>query len=227
MTIVIFCQFCRMGLFLSKEVRQKGKVGVWHITESLDELLKMKQFSEEDLSLLKTFSYEHRKKEWLVSRILLEQMTGDKNLKIIYDEHNKPFIENSKEHISLSHSHNLLAAIIDKKETGIDIELIKPNILKIKEKFMSALELKALEKGHKEEELTLYWCVKESLYKLYGKKQLTFKENLFVEPFEYLGKGNIRAEIIQDSMKNKFELHYEKISVDRKNYMMTYVVNED
>jgi phosphopantetheinyl transferase len=186
----------------------------------------MKKFSSEDLAQLNSFTYEHRKKEWLVSRILADKLMGG-NAEIIYDENNKPFLHRCQKHISLSHSHNLLAVIIDEKETGIDIELIKPNVLKIKDKFMSEAELKAIEKGHKKEELTLYWCVKESLYKLYGKKKLTFKENLIVEPFEYLAKGNIRADIIYDSMKRKFELHYEKLSVEGKDYMMTYILNEE
>jgi phosphopantetheinyl transferase len=194
----------------------------------VDELLKMKAFSKEDMVRLNSFSYEHRKKEWLVSRILAEKALGE-NSEIFYDEHTKPFLKNSKKHISVSHSHNLLAVIIDDKETGIDIELIKPNVLRIKHKFMNDAELKAIEKGHKEEELTLYWCVKESLYKLYGKKKLSFKENLMVEPFEYLGKGNIRADIIHPGHagKKKFELHYEKISAEGKDYMLTYIVNED
>ena len=216
-----------MSLLYIKKTGAIGKLGIWNIEESIDELLKLKQFSADDLSALNSFTHEHRKREWLAARILLEQMTEDKNLQIIYDEHNKPSLQNSKQYISLSHSHNLLAIIIDEKETGIDIELIKPNILKIKQKFMSDLELKALEKGHKEEVLTLYWCAKESLYKLYGKKNLRFKENLFVEPFEYLGKGKIMGEIILDSQKSKYILHYEKITAGDKNFMMTYVVNED
>lgn len=214
-----------MSLLYIKEAGRTGKLGLWHITESVEELLKMKKFSEEDLFQLNSFYYEHRKKEWLVSRILTEKILGE-NAEIFYDEHNKPFLKNSKKHISLSHSHELLAVIIDDKETGIDIEQIKPNVLKIKEKFMSDAELKALEKEHKAEELTLCWCVKESLYKLYGKKKLTFKENLFVEPFEYLGRGNIRGAIILGSVKTKYILHYEKISTDGKNYMMTYIIND-
>ena len=215
-----------MSLLYIKEAGLKGKVGIWHITESVEVLMKMKVFASKDLRQLNSFSYEHRKKEWLVSRILAEKILSG-NAEIIYDEHNKPFLKNSKKHISLSHSHNLLAVIIDDKETGIDIEQIKPNVLRIKEKFMSDAELKAIAKGHREEELTLYWCVKESLYKLYGKKKLTFKENLFVEPFEYLGKGNIMGEIILDSKKRKYILHYEKISAEGKDYIMTYVLNED
>ena len=215
-----------MGMFFDKEAGRRGKLGIWHITEPMDELLKMKKISAEDVLLLNSFSYEHRKKEWLVSRILADELLGN-NAEILYDEHNKPFLKNSKKHSSLSHSHNLHAVIIDDKETGIDSEQTKPTVLKIKDKFMSDAELKAIEKGHTEEELTLYWCVKESLYKLHGKKKLVFKENLFVEPFEYLGKGNIMGEIILDSLRKKYTLHYEKISAEEKDYMMTYVVNED
>ncbi len=214
-----------MALLYIKEVGKTGRVGLWRITETMNELLAMKNFSLEDLSRLNSFSYEHRKKEWLVSRILAEKILGEAT-EIIYDEHNKPFLKNSKKQISLSHSHDLLALIVDDKETGIDIELIKPNVLRIKEKFISDAELKALERGHKEEELTLYWCAKESLYKLYGKKQLRFKENLFVEPFEFLGKGKIMGEIILGSERRKYILHYEKISVEGKDFMMTYVLNE-
>src|SRR2546430_8757086 len=44
----------------------------------------------------------------------------------------------------------------------------------------------------------------ESLYKLYGKKELEFKKHLIVEPFEYLEHGKIRADIIQNGLKQKF-----------------------
>ena len=216
-----------MGMFQSKKIGGKGKLGVWHISESVSELLGMKVFSEEDLSQLNSFSGEHRKKEWLVSRILIKKITQAKDAEIIYDEHHKPFLKNSKQCISISHSHDMLAVVIDSKETGIDIERIKPNILSIKEKFLSHAELKALEKAHRAEELTLYWCVKESLYKLHGKKKLTFKENLFVEPFEYMEKGNIMGEIVIGSMKKKYIVHYEKILVESKAYILAYVVNED
>jgi len=32
--------------------------------------------------------------------------------------------------------------------------------------------------------MCIYWCAKESLYKWYGKKNLSFKDNIFIEPFE-------------------------------------------
>ena len=227
MILVIFYQLCRMSLFTNRQVSSRGKLGIWHITESLEELLKMKHFSEENLSLLNTFFYEHRKKEWLVARILAEQLSEEKNSRIIYDEHNKPFLENSKKHISISHSHNFLAVILDEYETGIDIELIKPKVLRIKEKFMSDEELNSLQKENLAEQLTVYWCAKESLYKLYGKKELAFKENLSIEPFHYSEKGIIKGWIKKSAMKKSFILHYEKLNSGDDNYMLTYIINED
>ncbi|MEK6616384.1 MAG: 4'-phosphopantetheinyl transferase superfamily protein [Bacteroidota bacterium] len=221
-----------MGIFLSTEVGKnarlrngQGKLGIWHITESVDELLKMKFFSKEDVSQLNSFSYEHRKKEWLVSRILAEKLTGEKDTQIIYDEHGKPCLENSTLHISLSHSHNLLAVIIDKQETGIDIELIKPKVIRIKEKFMNEAELNSLQKENQEEQLTIYWCAKESLYKLYGKKELVFKKHLLIEPFQYSEKGIIMGWIKNTSVNKSFALQYEKLNSGNDNYMLAYIIN--
>ena len=38
-----------MGLSYIREAGKSGKLGLWHITESVDELLKMREFSKEDL----------------------------------------------------------------------------------------------------------------------------------------------------------------------------------
>ena len=216
-----------MGLFLNRKIGGKGKLSIWHISESVSELLGMSVFREEELLQMNSFSRDQRKKEWLISRMLIKKITRAKDAEIIYDDSNKPFLKNSKQSISISHSHNLLAVVIDDKETGIDIECIKPNVLRIKEKFMSDDELKAMGTGFEKEKLTLYWCAKESLYKLYGKKKLAFKQNLFVEPFEYMQKGIIIGKISIGSMKKTLTLHYEKIFVESKEYMMAYVVNGD
>lgn len=216
-----------MSLFISKVVGKSARLGIWHITETLEALLKLKTFSETDLKALGTFSHEQRKKEWLVARILTEQLTGETNLKIMYDEHNKPSLNGSEKHISLSHSHDLLTVILDEAETGIDIELIKPQVEHIKHKFMSDAELRTLEKENVQEQLTVYWCVKESLYKLYGKKDLAFKENLFVDPFPYAETGIVRGWIKNTVIHKSFTLKYENISSGNDRYMMAYIFNED
>lgn len=221
-----FCQFCRMPLFLQQVTKESAKLGIWHITETLEELLRLKKFSPRDLEVLGTFAYEHRKKEWLAARILTEELTGSKEAQIIYDEHNKPSLKGSDQFISLSHSHNLLTVILDNKDTGIDIELLKTKVISIKEKFMSEEELNSMQKENESEQLTVYWCSKEALYKLYGKKELTFKENLVVEPFKYSRQGIIKGWIKKGNMNSSYLLQYENLSFGSQQYMLAYVINQ-
>ncbi len=197
------------------------------MSESLDELLRMKQFSKENLTALDSYKYDHRKKEWLVSRILAEHIIGEKNIRIVYDEYNKPSLHGSNLHISLSHSHDLLGFIVDEAATGIDIEIIKPKIFNIKHKFMSKMELLSLQEENNAEQLTVYWCAKESLYKLYGKKELEFKENLPIEPFKYEEKGIIKGWIKNSVMNTCFNLPYEQLNLGKERYMLTYIIAKD
>ena len=215
-----------MSVIFTKRVGSTLKLGLWHITESLPNLLKIRDFTNEELSRLNAFMYEKRKKEWLVSRILAGEMLDDKNVQIIYNANNKPFLKGSSQHISLSHSHELLTVIIDEKETGIDLELVKPTVGRIKDKFMSEKELKEVGNENVLEKLTLYWCVKESLYKYYGKKELVFMDHLRVEPFVYTGTGSIIGKINHTKMKRSFELKYERLSIAGKDFMMAYIVGE-
>ena len=223
-----------MPLLYTKEAGKAGELGLWQITESQDELLKMKMVSAEDLSALNSNSNERRRKEWLTARILAEQLTGGKNIRIIYDEQKKPFLlprspfgKNSKKHISLSHSRDILAVIIDGTETGIDIEIIKPKVVRIKEKFMSRDELGSLQGEKQEEQLTVYWCAKESLYKLYGRNELVFNKDLIIEPFQYSEKGVIRGWIKNSNMEKSFSLQYQKLVSGNDDFMMAYIINQD
>ena len=190
--------------------------------------MRMIVLSHEDENALALITHEHRKKQWLSTRILLNELTG-KNSRIVYDEFGKPSVEKTSIHISLSHSHDLIAMVIDSKRTGVDIELIKSKIQNIASKFMSGLELLSVLNQNREtafpenriEQLYVYWCAKEALYKLYGKKQLFFKENIIIHPFKYRIQGEITGEIITKSFHKKYKLHYEKIN----GYMMVYVLS--
>ena len=92
---------------------------------------------------------------------------------------------------------------------------------------MSDAELKSLQKKNQDEQLTVFWCAKESLYKLYGKKELAFKKNLIIEPFQYAEKGNIKGWIKNSSVNKSFALQYEKLNSGNDNYMLVYVINQD
>jgi len=93
----------------------------------------------------------------------------------------------------------------------------KPNVRKIlMENNQSGLTRRQVE------HLYVYWCAKETLYKIYGKRALHFKEDLLIEPFEYKGKGVISGCISVGKMKETYSLHYEKIC----DYMLVYVLKQ-
>jgi 4'-phosphopantetheinyl transferase EntD len=64
---------------------------------------------------------------------------------------------------------------------GIDIEKIKPRIEKVRDKFINPEEDRLIGKERELEQLTLAWCAKEALYKLFGIRNLDFRENMQVE----------------------------------------------
>jgi len=67
------------------------------------------------------------------------------------------------------------------RPVGIDIEPIREQFTRVVPRVLSTDEIvHAAGDPHR---LAVYWCAKEALYKLYGKRQLTFREHLHVEPF--------------------------------------------
>lgn len=151
---------------------------------------------------------------------LLKKLLGQP-IELAYTNEGKPFLVNAGGNISISHSHDKLAIILDSgKATGIDIELIRDKVLKIKQKFLSTKEL--LDAGDDVQKLITYWACKEVLYKLYSLKEVDFIEKFYVHPFEKKDSGVLIAEILIDSFRKKVKLHYEKI----EDYMLVYSLDE-
>ena len=162
-----------------------------------------------------------REIETMGKNYLLAKLLDNDAVQIIYDDKGKPHLANDSRHISLSHSHNKLAIIINEHEpTGIDIELIRNKVLRIRHKFLSAPEL--AETGDDVEKLLVYWAAKETLYKIYGLKEVDFIAHLFVKPFNKHNLGTITGEINLPAFKKHFELNYQ--SVD--DYILVYALSE-
>src|SRR5690606_36591656 len=96
---------------------------------------------------------------------------------ISYDENGKPYLNNGLA-FSISHSGIYAAIIINKTGCGIDIEKISPKVERIKHKFLNDTDLELIDSldDYPLKILTMYWCAKEALYKLYGNKKLIFKD---------------------------------------------------
>ncbi len=158
---------------------------------------------------------ETQGRNYLINRLL------DQEVEIAYDEKGKPFLTNNSKHISISHSHDKLAIIVNEKEsTGIDIELIRDKVLKIKHKFLSESEL--VDANDNIEKLLIYWAAKETLYKIYGLKEVDFIEHLFVKPFTKHNLGTIIGEINLSNFTESFHLNYQILD----DYVLVYALNK-
>lgn len=177
-------------------------------------VLDLKAFSAENKLSAKR-DIESKGKECLIQSII------GKDAKIYYDDKGKPHLENDNRHISISHSHDKLAVIVNNTEaTGIDIELIRDKILKIKHKFLCESEL--TDTSDNVEKLLIYWAAKETLYKIYGLKEVDFIQNLFITPFEKQNSGTIIGDIKLPAFNEKFELNYKIIG----NYVLVYALKK-
>jgi len=210
-----------MPVFFKKQINDNILIGVWKISESLEWLVSNIILDKEDSEIFNSFKTELRKKHWLTYRILLKELIDSKSdIKILYDKSGKPHIKNSNYYISVSHSYEYVAAIVSRKvPAGIDIEKISQRIERIKNKFLSETELKDINENFRLKKLYAYWCAKEALYKLYGKRDLNFITNIKIVPFNFEQKGHINGELAGDSNSKKYKLFYEQVN----DYMLVYV----
>lgn len=210
-----------MPLIRKIEVSKDATIGIWQVTEDAETLKWSLQWGQEDIKCFQALKSPQRCLHWLAGRVLLRKLMGtDKYIDLHIDDYGKPFLVNSDYKISISHSGNMVAVMLSKYECGLDIEELRENrIAELSHKFMSDQELAQLGTKHTEEKMYLHWCVKEALYKLYGKKKLDFKRNLFIYPFEYKPGGMLRARIEKSHYLNELVAHYMLIE-DR--YLLAY-----
>ncbi len=160
-----------MGVIIQYKSNDSSHL-VWEISESINDLKDLSTKLQYNFSILETFKSEERQKQWLAVRLLCEKLSPGDLIK--YKSNGQPQIAKSK--ISISHSHSLVAVSVNQQtDTGIDIQVLDPKILRIQDKFLSESEAKwAYNDLNK---VTTIWSIKEAMYKLYGDGSPYFKED--------------------------------------------------
>jgi 4'-phosphopantetheinyl transferase EntD len=209
-----------MPLFKSIENIFSSKLGLWLIEEDYQQLYDEVSALSFEIAQLDNFKNELKKCQWLASRLLINSM--DKNVKrITYNENGAPFTS-SGIYISLSHSKNMVAVILDNSiDVGIDIQVISPKIELIKKKFCTKNELDFVSKNETLQKLHLIWSVKESIYKQVKIPGIIFKEEMEIEPFELKEKGRINARVDKGESRVMMELEYEILG----DFTLVYTLN--
>ncbi len=188
------------------------RIAIWRITEDAE------FFNQQFLSA--EITNESKQLQWLATRHLVNELAG-RNCEVLKDEFGKPFIKGSTQKISITHT-ALFAGVIlsDKQDVGIDLEMITPKVDRIAHKFLYPEELASIKADEKIEKLILYWSAKEALYKLHGRRQLEFKSQLLIQPFNLQLKGTLSAAIKASDMNvQDLPLHYEFF----EDHVLTYV----
>lgn len=212
-----------MPVIYNKDIDDHTILAVWKIEEGEEQLLSGLQLRQHELDLLKTLSQGKRMLQWLSTRFLLRTMLNTSEyIDCRMDEHGKPYLVNSDYSISLSHSYDYASVLIGKvKSVGVDIEMIKPKIHRIQQKFLSLPELDL--PGVRDNTQALYacWCVKEAVYKWYGKKGLEFRKHIHIQPFDLQSEGSVKVIVNLPEGDQLLTVHYFDTV---PGYMLGYVV---
>ncbi|MDR2911421.1 MAG: 4'-phosphopantetheinyl transferase superfamily protein [Bacteroidales bacterium] len=179
---------------MKKAKTEFGIIGIWEITESLQELELKYDLSEKERSELNLISAEKRKKEFLIVKILLKEILKF-TPEIIYEKTGKPKLANSKLNISISHSADLAVVFVSEKSIGIDVENCERDISKITSRFLHRSEIEFTEKSANVQDLKIIlWCAKEAIFKCCREQGIRFNSEIIIQPFRveentfFLGK---------------------------------------
>ena len=211
-----------MGLYLKKKLDNEAEIGVWQITETEEELIELSATPTDEMEEISFIRSESLRKQRLAVRALLNTMFDDK-VYLSHHDNGKPYIENNPINISISHTAKYVAVILHEEENvGIDIESLDRDFSAVEKKALSEDEIDDLEDEKRNEQLAIYWCAKEAIFKLLSRYNVDFAEQIEIERFRPRGEGELEATFISKNEEEEFNLEY--ITFDR--HVLVWVVGE-
>lgn len=210
-----------MALYLRKKLENEATVAVWQITETERELIELSSTPTDEMEEISYITNESLRKQRLAVRALLNELFEDK-VYLSHHENGKPYLENMATNISITHTDNFVALILhEEEEVGIDIECQDRDFSAVEKKALSEDEIDDLDDDRKNEQLAIYWCAKEAIFKRVSAHRIDFAEQIEVERFRPRGEGELDATFIhKDGYEEEFELEY--MTFDR--HVLVWVV---
>ena len=209
-----------MPLVFYKKIDQRNSLGVWKITEPeswFREKLVLVSSEKTELEKLKA---PGKRKEWLAARWLLHYLGNAQSREpCLKDAFGKPYVEDPKTEISISHSNGLAAVIRSSKPVGIDIQKRVTKILRIEKKFVNEKEALWIRDQNRIEDLHLIWGAKEALYKTYSRKKVDFCKELEVKKPNFEAYRTVG--LIKKEKENRYDIHYKWLD----SYLLVYCLS--
>ena len=165
-----------MPLVYQQNINAVTKIGVWHINEAED-------FFVKQVTLQREITHWHKRLQHLAGRLLLKELYPGFPVELIQvADTKKPFLQNEPYHFSISHCGDYAAVIVSKQNrVGVDVELKNKKIENILHKFLTVEECFLMPHGTITETATLFWSVKESIYKWNSRAGVDFKKHIAIK----------------------------------------------
>ena len=179
---------------------------LWRIDESEELLANISTTDMLTQPAYRKLTHPRRRKEWLAGRIALHQLLnkwGQPYTRLQKDEWGRPYLVNSPVHLSISHSGSLVVVAADTQAPiGIDIQLLSKKLQNVQGKFLNDMEVQ--DGGNDIETLGIYWAAKEAIYKAYGGKRLSLKQDIHIQQFTKKDSGIVWGHV----GAKQFLVHY-------------------
>ncbi|MDV6169011.1 4'-phosphopantetheinyl transferase superfamily protein [Flavobacterium sp. DG1-102-2] len=197
-----------MPLYKSITINNDTRLLIWKNTESLEEFFEQVKLKDTCSARIDGMKSELHKKGFLGVRMLLQEI-GYTDFDLFYDNDGKPHLTDGM-NISITHSYAFSAIIISKNDIGIDMELQREKVITIADKFIEPefAYLDPTQLSDYMHKLIVIWGVKEAVYKMISRAGLSFKQNIYVFPFdlpEKRGMASVKYEEINESYPFFFE----------------------
>lgn len=195
-----------MPLYKTITVNPTTTVYIWQITESFEELSKGVKLTAHCATRVSNMKSDLHRRGFMSVRHLLAR-AGYSDFDLYYDENGKPHLHNGK-HISITHSFHFAAIIISDQEVGIDIEKQRNKILRIAHKFTPIEEYRTLaNEDALIRKLTIVWCAKESLFKSFAVKGVSFLQNIDVADFN-MDENTTTATVVYGDREKTYSITF-------------------
>lgn len=196
-----------MPLTSIEAIHTGGYLGIWTIRENENYFRSRLRLSLPELQSM-TAKQGMRRLEWLAARYLLQYLSPPDAI-CRKDQFGKPYLLNYPLHISISHSRGAVAVAIARAPVGVDIQGFSDKIEGLAFKFLHENESNA---GYDRKQLHVFWGAKEVLYKACGRRDLFFKDHIFIAPFQYLpAGGHCEGFVEKEDFAANFNLHYREM----------------
>lgn len=175
----------------------------------------------EKLSLA-TISHPKKRMEWKGARLAIKAALECIQLPypgFYKDSHGKSHAMDGVGFVSLTHHGDLAAAIYHKEmPVGIDLERVREKTVPLGPKYLDPEEMDFL--GNDPFLYSLAWSVKESIFKCQGRKGISLRKNILLQPFtstDRVIKGRIYGTDFADH-------HYTVQVISENDVILTYTV---